>query len=89
MDFENATPNTVKECEGFYVSHNSQDTAVYGCETTALVLGQMERFFILKGDHRRQYEARITLGLNACLDYFRTNSGDIHPYSEKLADASV
>lgn len=89
MNFVSATPNTVRSGDGFYVSHNSEDISVYGCETTALVLGQMAHFYILKGDHRRQYEDRIALGLDACLDYFRANSGDIHPYSEKLTDASA
>ncbi|MBO0501839.1 hypothetical protein J1C51_24000 [Chromobacterium haemolyticum] len=78
-----AIPNTVMEGAGFYVSHNDHDTALYGCETTALVLGQMERFYILKGDHRRQYAERIPLGFDACMDYFRANACDIHPRSDK------
>lgn len=41
-----------KTYEGFYVSYNSHDRDSYGDVTTALVLGQMQKFFILNGDHR-------------------------------------
>jgi hypothetical protein len=78
-----AIPNTTMDGAGFYVSHNDHDTAIYGCETTALVLGQMERFYLLKGDHRRQYAERLALGFEACLDYYRANLADAHSFSDK------
>ncbi len=64
------TPNLVLDGDGFYVSYNDRDTHVYGCDTTALVVGQMERFYILNGDHRTQYAALVGAGLHACLAYF-------------------
>ena len=36
----------------WYVSYNNYSTRDYGCDTTALVLGQGEYFIILNGDHR-------------------------------------
>ncbi|ABQ28941.1 hypothetical protein [Acidiphilium cryptum] len=48
-------PNLILNGNGFYVSYNDFDRGIYGGDTTALVLGQMERFFILNGDHRGQY----------------------------------
>jgi len=61
---ENNLPIEVdsKLYEGFYVSYNDNDIDVYGCKTTALVLGQMQRFFILNGDHRKQYAEIIKHG---------------------------
>ncbi len=67
----------------FYISFNSYDTGIYGDITTALVFGQMERFYILNGDHRKGYEKLIAQGFNACKDYFNANIKDINKYSEK------
>lgn len=77
-------PNSVIDGQGFYVSHNNHDHAIYGGETTALVLGQMERFYILKGDHRKAYAALIGQGFEVCLDYFKQHPDLAHPYSNKL-----
>lgn len=75
-----------KTYDGFYVSYSSyyQDRAVYGSDTTALVLGQMQLFFILNGDHRKQYEEIIGQGFDACLDYFKANIDKANKYSDKL-----
>ena len=56
----------------FYVSYlpHSED---YGSNTTALVVGQMQRFFILNGDFRKQYNELIPLGFKACYDFFKAN----------------
>lgn len=61
--------NSTIDGDGFYVSHNDHDVApsLYGGETTALVLGQMEKFYILNGDHREAYTALISSGYEACL----------------------
>lgn len=83
------TPNIVTEGSGFYVSYNQVDAAIYGCDTTALVVGQMERFYILKGDHRKQYQPLIPSGLAACLAYYQENLKDSHPYSDKLEKEST
>ena len=64
-------PSLILNGNGFYVSYNDVDRDIYGGDTTALVLGQMERFFILNGDHRGQYASLIERGFDACLAYFR------------------
>lgn len=73
-----------KSFDGFYISYNSYDTDIYGSVTTALVLGQMQQFFILNGDHRKQYAEVIKQGFDACLKYYKKNIADSHPYSDKL-----
>jgi hypothetical protein len=77
-------PNTVIEGNGFYITHNARDTAQYGCQTTALVLGEMEKFYILNGDHRQQYMALIDQGFDACLSYFKAHLDQINKYSDQL-----
>jgi hypothetical protein len=80
------TPNTIIEGNGFFVSHNDVDTHIYGGVTTALVLGQMERFYILMGDHRKQYGPLIPQGFESCLAYFRENIGLSSERSDPLDD---
>ena len=76
--------NTVIDGEGFYVSYNNYDTALYGDVTTALVIGQMEHFYILYGDHRKNYIPLINKGIDACLLYFKQNINLIAKYSETI-----
>jgi hypothetical protein len=71
--FQLSVPNTNINGDGFYVSYNNHDVDIYGSDTTALVFGQMQRFFILNGDHRRQYMDLIPQGFAACLDYYKAN----------------
>lgn len=78
-------PNTIMEGDGFYVSYNDYDVDFYGSDTTALVLGQMERFYILNGDHRAQYQGLIRDGFDACLSYFKENLQQANKYSEMPA----
>lgn len=81
-------PNTVVDAGAFYVSYNDHDIGVYGCDTTALVFGQMERFYILKGDHRRQYAPLIPQGFEACVAYFKEHFDQAHRFStQKALDA--
>jgi len=68
-----SVPNSTMNGDGFYISYNDHDLSIYGCDTTALVIGQMERFFILNGDHRSAYAGLIGQGLDACLAYFEAN----------------
>lgn len=77
-------PNTVINGAGFYVSYNDHDISIYGTDTTALVVGQMEKFYILKGDHRARYQPLIADGFEACLAYFKENMADAHKFSDKL-----
>lgn len=78
-------PNSILDGDGFYVSYNDYDTRTYGCVTTALVLGQMQDFYILNGDHRAAYLPLISKGFDACLAYFQENIADINKYSQKVA----
>jgi len=63
----------------WYISYNNYDQSIYGCDTTALVLGQGECFLILNGDHRENFSNCIQSmnlsksRLNRCLDYIREN----------------
>lgn len=72
-----------KSYNGFYVSYDPS-TRNYGCVTTALVLGQMEKFYILKGDHREQYMKIMEQGFDKCLEYYKDNIADSHENSDDL-----
>lgn len=67
--------------EDFYISYLPDDRD-YGCITTALVKGQMQHFYILNGDHRKEYAELISKGFDSCLDYFRKNIELKNKYSE-------
>jgi hypothetical protein len=70
--------------EGFFISYNNYDINLYGCITTALVLGQMQKFYILNGDHRKQYEEIIEQGFHKCLSYYKDNINNANKYSDTL-----
>jgi hypothetical protein len=76
-------PNDLISGDGFYVSYNAHDVAIYGSDTTALVKGQMEAFYILQGNHMAAYAPLIDVGFDACMDYFETNSELISKFSDK------
>lgn len=77
-----SSPNQIMEGKNFYVSYNSVDSYIYGCDTTALVWGQMQHFFILCGDHREGYKKAIEGGFPPCAEYFKNNIDQINSYSE-------
>lgn len=75
-------PNRVGEVDSgsphWYISYNDHDIEIYGSATTALVLGQMEYFLLLNGDHRNGFKEAIEnrqacSRLEACLAYIRSN----------------
>lgn len=77
-------PNEVRQNNSdFYISYNA-NSRDYGCPTTALVLDnpQMSKFYILCGDHRKQYEAAGNL--DACLSYYASLPDKQHSYSDEL-----
>lgn len=80
--------NSTLHGEGFYLSYNPI-TRDYGCVTTALVVGNCEKFLILSGDHREQYAPLVSQGFDACLEYFKANIDKAHKYSDKLEEAKV
>lgn len=69
--------------DGFYISYNDYDLDVYGDVTTALVLGQMEKFYILNGNHTEAYRKLFNDGFYACFDYFKKNKKQISRFSDK------
>lgn len=79
------TPNSTFDYKGYYISYNSRDSAIYGSDTTALVIGQMERFYILTGDHVEEYQK--CSGLDECLAYFKAHQSEIAKYSDNLQSA--
>jgi len=81
-----SVPNRVTQGNGFYISYNNVDSDIYGSDTTALVWGQMEKFYILNGDHRKQYTPLISQGFDACLAYFKANSALINMRSDILKE---
>jgi hypothetical protein len=74
--------NTIVNGDGFYVSHNDYDQAIYGGQTTGIVIGQMQGFYILNGDHREAYLPLISQGLAACIEYFYANIGRVNKFSD-------
>lgn len=82
-------PNMIMDGDGFFVSYNDRDTDIYGCDTTALVFGQMQHFYILNGDHRAQYAPLVAQGYDACFAYFKANIGLVNMRSEMPVDAAV
>lgn len=81
MPFYNSLPNYVLKADGFYISYNNADIDIYGEATTAIVIGQMEKFYILRGNHQQQYAKLMDKGLEACLLYFFEHMDEIHHYS--------
>jgi len=75
-------PNDVIKGNGFYISYNNRDTYIYGSDTTALVIGQMEKFFILNGNHVKEYKSLINKGLKECTTYFISNLHLKNKYSD-------
>lgn len=73
--------NRITKADGFYISYNNTDIYIYGGDTTALVVGQMEKFYILRGNHQQQYAKLMDKGLEACLSYFYEHMDEIHHYS--------
>jgi hypothetical protein len=67
----------------FYISYNPVDISLYGDKTTALVYGQMQHFYILNGDHRKEYQELMRFGWNVCFRYFESNQSKWNKYSEK------
>jgi len=82
-------PNTCLNGDGFHVSYNWGDSQYYGDVTTALVLGQVEKCYILNGDHRKQYSPLISDGFEACMSYFEANIKSINKTSKKSPEACM
>ena len=73
-----------KEYDRFYISYNSHDTEIYRSETTALVLGQMQKFFILNGNHCVSLEKLAKENLNHCIAYIHENKSKLNKFSDEI-----
>jgi hypothetical protein len=82
--FEVSVPNEAMPGDGFYISYNDVDQGIYGSDTTAIVVGQMQRFFILNGDHREGYAPLIQQGFDACIAYYEAHISESNKFSDKL-----
>lgn len=83
--FGNRYPNAIYQTnDDFYISYNDRDTRIYGDVTTAIVVGECDKFYILKGDHRDRLAELSQQGLDACLEYYRANPELQHKFSDKL-----
>lgn len=79
------TPNCIADYTDFVISHNATDVGIYGDETTTIVLGQMQLFLILNGDHRAALQAAADCdGLQGCIDYFIDNVNLANSHSEHI-----
>ena len=77
--------NVISHSPHWHISYNSADATLYGCDTTALVLGQDECYFILKGDHRNEFKEIIkeeSFVLVKCLEYVQAHKDLLHDYSD-------
>lgn len=85
--YENKSPVEYegRKYGGFCISYNNYDADVYGSDTTAVVLGQMEKFFVLNGDHAQALtETAKTAGFEGCLGYFRSHVSEINKFSDRV-----
>lgn len=77
------TRNDVLQRDNFHISYlnNSSDYDVP--ETTALVFANQLLFFVLGGDHRKEYLARQD-SFKDCLDYFLNHLDETSVFSDHL-----
>lgn len=76
-------PNSTIQADGFYISYNSYDKDIYGCDTTALVNNDMTKFLILNGNHMEEYKKLLRYGYDKCMEYFLKHQDLVNNYSDK------
>lgn len=77
-------PNMILAEDNYHISFTDSNSAVYGDNTTAIVL-QNRVFLILTGDHTEGLaSAKASNGLQGCIDYFIANIDQANPLSEHL-----
>ena len=76
-------PNRVSnESKEFYVSYNDCDQNLHGGhDTTAMVVGQMQAFYILNGNHEK---VMGSLSFDECLNYVHDHKDQLGIRSDKL-----
>lgn len=83
--------NIINDTKDFYISYNNYDISTYGSDTTALVKNDLSDFWILNGNHTKQYNQIIKEGGNFkdCFKYFKDNIVLINKLSDKLNEKIV
>lgn len=77
-----AINNEVALFDDYHISYNPSSDG-YGCETTALVMGDdVGVFFVLKGNHKIQYNELEDKSLRGSVRYFIDNIDEAHKYSD-------
>jgi hypothetical protein len=81
--------NDTARGDGFHVSY-CFSTRDYGCETTAVVAGNHQRFYVLNGDHTVQMTGdsfktgTLTCSFAECLAYLHAHADQLSRFSEPL-----
>ena len=74
--------NDILEQKDYFISYDPRSSG-FGCETTAIVFGNHDLFFTLKGDHKAGLAAAVKEGGKAAVvDYYIANIDQAHAYSE-------
>ena len=81
--------NLTLDGDGFYISYNSGESLL-GPDTTngetAICLKESSvanPFYILNGDFRKEYEELVPKGLEACMEFFKSQSDKISSWSHQ------
>lgn len=80
-----------KVYDGWYISYNNHDYDTYGCDTTAIVLGQMQKFFILNGDHCEKLldAVKVKDPLESALAYFKSCKDEVSKFSGDICEEAI
>lgn len=69
-------PNTLNRRKNFFLSYNS------GQDTTAIVMDNHGAFFVLNGDHRKEFAAAADVSVTALAQYFADHVSEAYFSSE-------
>lgn len=90
--------NMVLEGDGFYISYNPDCSANVLSRVVDLIMGEHQteetaivtndgNYYILNGDHRTEYEQRIS-SFNACLKYYKSRPNEWAYSSDEIESVS-
>ncbi len=77
------------EGEYFSIFYNNSQSDIFGGPITALMEGNMKKFFILNGDHIQGYAIAAKNGYYSCLDYFVKNIKSMNTISDIPEDMEL
>lgn len=82
LNWEYIKPSYILEAKDFHISYTKDTSALHpgfpparieDLQETALYVERKDRYYILKGDWRKEYEEVFHLGLAACIKVFEEN----------------